>query len=487
MNVDPVTEGVDDQRLYFKRLYICYAACKESFKLSRHVIGLDGCFLKELCGGQIMAAIGGDPNDQMLPIAYAVVESENKDSWTWFLELLIADLGGANECLTYTFISDQQKGLLPAMDELLPNVEQRFCVIHLYNNFRKRFPGKMLKEVIWKEAKSTYAQAWEREMKRMRLANAEAYLHMMKTPPKFWSRSYFRTTNKCDDVLNNMSESFNSVILDSKGKPLVTMLEEIRTYLVERWAKNRMRFQDVSGNEILPNIRKKLEITSNFTNMWLVRMENEHIFEVRHLENPAETFSVNLKDLRCSCRRWELTGLPCVHAMASMKSRNFKVDDYIPDYYRVSTYKTVYKHVLYPVNGSNLWVRTPYPDVQPPKYRKMPGRPKKLRNLEQGEIDGSDKKMRMTGFIIKCSRCKKVVHNKLTCKVTPPAQPSQATVIDASQPSQATVTNTSQPSQATVTNTSQPTSTQVPATPSSASTQAYMSATQSSRGKQVTG
>ncbi|XP_058747066.1 uncharacterized protein LOC131620058 [Vicia villosa] len=199
MNVEPVPEGVDDQRPYFKRAFV---------------------------GGKILAAIGRDPNDQMLPIAYAVVESENKESWTWFLEFLIADLGGATECLTYTFILDQQKGLLPAMDELLPNVEQRFCVRHLYNNFRKRFPGKLLKEVIWKAAKSTYAQAWETEMKRMRLANQEAYLHMMNTPPRFCSRSYFRTTNKCDVVLNNMSESFNNVILDSRGKPLVIMLEE---------------------------------------------------------------------------------------------------------------------------------------------------------------------------------------------------------------------------------------------------------------------
>ncbi|KAK2456761.1 hypothetical protein QL285_004100 [Trifolium repens] len=31
-------------------------------------------------------------------------------------------------------------GLLPAIDELLPGVDQRFCVRHLYNNFRKRFP-----------------------------------------------------------------------------------------------------------------------------------------------------------------------------------------------------------------------------------------------------------------------------------------------------------------------------------------------------------
>ncbi|KAK2408033.1 hypothetical protein QL285_043581 [Trifolium repens] len=35
------------------------------------------------------------------------------------------DLGGQRFCKTFTFISDQQKGLLPAIEELLPGVEQR--------------------------------------------------------------------------------------------------------------------------------------------------------------------------------------------------------------------------------------------------------------------------------------------------------------------------------------------------------------------------
>ena len=75
------------------------------------IIGLNGCFLKGYYGGQILAAIGRDPNDQMMPIAFAVVEGETKDSWSWFLELLISDLGGTRICKTYTFISDQQKVL----------------------------------------------------------------------------------------------------------------------------------------------------------------------------------------------------------------------------------------------------------------------------------------------------------------------------------------------------------------------------------------
>ena len=58
-----------------------------------------------------------------------------------------------------------------------------------------------------------------------------------------------------------------------------------------------------------------------------VRMSDEHIFEVRHLENSAEKFTVNLKEKYCSCRRWELTDLPYVHSLAAIKSRNHKIDD----------------------------------------------------------------------------------------------------------------------------------------------------------------
>ena len=91
---------------HFQRVYICFKACKDSFEQCRKIIGLDGCFLKGYYGGQLLTTIGRYPNDQMLQIAYAVVEGETKKSWTCFLDLLISDLGGARVCNTYTFISD---------------------------------------------------------------------------------------------------------------------------------------------------------------------------------------------------------------------------------------------------------------------------------------------------------------------------------------------------------------------------------------------
>ncbi|XP_014490829.1 sodium/potassium/calcium exchanger 1-like [Vigna radiata var. radiata] len=86
-----------------------WKACKDTFVCCRPIIGLDGCFLKGKYGRELLTAVGRDGNEQMLPIAYVVVEVENKDGWTWFLELLIEDLDGKDVCAGITFISDQQK------------------------------------------------------------------------------------------------------------------------------------------------------------------------------------------------------------------------------------------------------------------------------------------------------------------------------------------------------------------------------------------
>jgi len=65
----------------FQRIYVCFYACKKAFATTcRPLIGLDGCFLKGRDGGNLLAAIGKDGNNQMLPIAFAVVDAETKEA-----------------------------------------------------------------------------------------------------------------------------------------------------------------------------------------------------------------------------------------------------------------------------------------------------------------------------------------------------------------------------------------------------------------------
>lgn len=219
---------------------------------------------------ELLAAVGRDPNDQMLPIAFAVVEGETKESQKWFLELLIADLGGTRPCKTYTFISDQQKGLLPAMDELLPDVEQRFCVRHLYNNFRKKYPGKKLKELMWRAAKATYENAFDDAMKEIRDISQGAYDYLKLIPAKHWSKSKFSGNSHFDTLVNNMSEAFNSTIVIPRQKPIVTMCEDIRVYMMEKWDANRTKIASYE-DDVLPNIKKRIARESAYTSNWLVR------------------------------------------------------------------------------------------------------------------------------------------------------------------------------------------------------------------------
>jgi hypothetical protein len=73
----------------------------------RPVVGLDACFLKGMYKGQFMSAVGRDANNNMYPIAMAVVEAETKDYWTWFLEALVTDLDPTEH--GFTFVSDRQK------------------------------------------------------------------------------------------------------------------------------------------------------------------------------------------------------------------------------------------------------------------------------------------------------------------------------------------------------------------------------------------
>ena len=72
----------EDSQPIFRRLYCCLVVCKYGFVNGcRPMIGLDGCHLKGLFGGQLLAIVGKDGNGNIFSIAWVVVEAEIKDSW----------------------------------------------------------------------------------------------------------------------------------------------------------------------------------------------------------------------------------------------------------------------------------------------------------------------------------------------------------------------------------------------------------------------
>nr|GFC36997.1 hypothetical protein CTI12_AA204890 [Tanacetum cinerariifolium] len=144
----------DDGKIYFKRIYICFKAMIEGWSAGcRKVIGLDGCFLKSTCRGELLTAMGRDGNNQMFPIAWAVVNIENTDNWEWFLASLCEDLR-LNGGDYMTVISYGHKGLIDTVKNLLPYAEHGQCARHIYANFKK-WNGLHFKNLFWGAATST--------------------------------------------------------------------------------------------------------------------------------------------------------------------------------------------------------------------------------------------------------------------------------------------------------------------------------------------
>ncbi|XP_031396735.1 uncharacterized protein LOC116207780 [Punica granatum] len=374
--------GSPDGAVRFKRFYVCFDSLRKGFlEGCRSVIGLDGCFLKSKLGGQLLSAVGRDGNNQMFPFAWAVVEGENENSWRWFLDLLMKDLG-IKDGYRWTIISDQQKGLEKAVKVLLPHVEHRNCARHIYANWKKNNGGVALKSLFWRAVMCTTEVEFFRIMEEMRAVSVKACDQFMQVGPQKFCRAFISEWNKCEIVHNNICECFNAYILQARAKPLIDMLEDIRTRLMKMMAEKKQLVIG-STDELCPRVKKKVEEARELSWRCTIVYVGESKFQVADL---GEGYVVDLKRMTCTCRRWNLNGIPCLHAMGCIVYWNREEPQkYVHEYFKREMYLKAYEQPLEPPNGKNLWAKVQDPPALPPQVRKMPGRPKNSRNKDASE------------------------------------------------------------------------------------------------------
>ena len=265
-------------------------------------------------------------------------------------------------------------------------------------------------------AKCTYFEAWEEKMAQIKAEKQKAYEWLMNIPTNKWCKHAFPFYSRCDVLMNNMSESFNATIILQRGKPIITMFEWIRTYLMARFATLREKVEDYKGeimSKPLRRLDREIEKSSNWRAIYAGRLS----FQVTDV-NMTNSFIVDLEKHSCSCNFWELVGIPCRHAVAVIHK---KVDDpvnYVHRYYHKDTYKKFYEEGITPINGKNKWPKTNDPVILPPVYKRGPGRPKKLRRREPDEAN--QPRWRRTNTTHRCKRCLEYGHNARTCKLPDP-------------------------------------------------------------------
>lgn len=311
------------------------------------------------------------------------------------------------------------QGLIPTFEELLEGVEHRFCLRHLYANFKKKFGGgTLLRDLMMGAAKATYVEAWNVKMLQIKEIDGKAYDWLMAIPKKAWCKHAFSFYPKCDVLMNNLSESFNSTILLARDKPIITMLEWIRSYLMGRFAALKEKLSKYPGN-VMPKPRRRLDREIEKSGNWLATWGGDLKFQVAHTLF-TDRFIVDLKSGSCSCRFWELVGIPCRHVVAAITYRGGAPERYVHKYYLRESYELCYGQSISPINGQNKWPTMDYNTILPPLFKQGPGRPKKLRRRELDE-NLNPTKLKRTKTSNKCGRCHKFSHNSRSCSMPPVA------------------------------------------------------------------
>ncbi|XP_075494824.1 uncharacterized protein LOC142532401 [Primulina tabacum] len=130
-------------------VFWAFRPCVDGFRHCQKIISVDGTHLYTKYKHKMLIGVTLDGNNQVLPLAFAIVDEEITYSWKWFLENLGRHVvrGESGVCL----ISDRHKGIVRATAELAyfqpPHGVHRFFLRHVCSNFNTKFKDVHLKDL----------------------------------------------------------------------------------------------------------------------------------------------------------------------------------------------------------------------------------------------------------------------------------------------------------------------------------------------------
>jgi len=144
-------EGDDDPpRVILNCVFWAFNPCIEGFKYCKPLVQVDETFLTGKYRGTLLTTIRQDGSRNNFPLTFAIVESETKEVWIWFLHYLKRYVTlQPNLCI----ILDSETGLLAALQSEPvgwngPNVSSVYCIHHITSNFNKQFKNVDLKKQV---------------------------------------------------------------------------------------------------------------------------------------------------------------------------------------------------------------------------------------------------------------------------------------------------------------------------------------------------
>ncbi|XP_047320567.1 uncharacterized protein LOC124924596 [Impatiens glandulifera] len=165
-----------------------------------------------------------------------------------------------------------------------------------------------------------------------------------------WSHAFF-PGKRYNQMTSNYAESFNSQSREARKYHITTLADYLR-FTIQEWFNNR-REKASNHKECLSHYYEKfLRDQAEKAKLYNVHPLNRFEFYVHDDESD---FKVDLKGLSCSCRVFDVSGLPCTHALAAAHTHKLDAYEFCSRYYSTESWINAYAETCYLVCHHDSW------------------------------------------------------------------------------------------------------------------------------------
>ncbi|GJW90604.1 transposase, MuDR, MULE transposase domain protein [Tanacetum coccineum] len=239
----------------------------------------------------------------------------------------------------------------------------------------------------------------------------DVYQKLTETGVEKWSKAYC-PSDRYNYMTSNSAKSINSLTRDVQKIPITNLMEWYRD-LVQRWyCESREKYRDAPLNELSDWATTKITKRRKKSVNWIVGAID--MYRVYHVDDRRRIYIVELYSGTCTCRKWQVSSLPCGHVLAVCRVMGLIDCNHLAKgWFRRKSLEGTYKELVYPLGEVSSWQRLNYLQVvkAPLMDKKLAGRPKSTARIRsQGEEP----------VPVRCGRCGARGYNRNLCRETIP-------------------------------------------------------------------
>ncbi|KAK9986732.1 hypothetical protein SO802_031683 [Lithocarpus litseifolius] len=332
----------------FNSSFWAFGPCIEGFKYYRPVISIDAMHLYGKYKGKLLLAMATDANNEVYLLAFAVVESESKETWGWFLVCLTRFVTDrTNLCI----ISDRHSRLKAYFNDTSmtwlqpPKAHHRYCFHHVASNVNAKWKIPELKNLVWRVTSANQVRKFEAVLELIRNVKPAAHRYLEAKSKQKWTLPH-DGGHRYGAVTTNLSECFNGILKGARSLPITAMVRftffKVNSYFDAR--HNLTLDQLEASQEWCKYAMDKFEKNQAKAKDHIVtRMGAQvRLYQVDTPGNPLSnrgrqhTHRVDLRGMTCTCGKWEAYKILCSHVIAIYAKYKHDAQQFIDPCYSVT-------------------------------------------------------------------------------------------------------------------------------------------------------